>query len=108
MVNEVIVFSIKPRRMVEVMAVNPRLVRFGLAVRRLRTLVPVEGWGISRRRVGSAVAIDRLHRFGKKVFVWTVNQEDEMRRFADWGADGLITNHPDRALAVLRGTQAVR
>ncbi len=38
---------------------------------------------------------------GGRVNVWTVNDDRDVRRVADAGADVLITNYPDRALAVL-------
>jgi len=44
--------------------------------------------------------VERIHRNGWKLFVWTVNQPTEMQRLISWGVDGLITNHPDRALAL--------
>ena len=37
---------------------------------------------------------------GGLVHVWTVNDDREMRKVMDLGADILITNYPDRALAV--------
>ena len=42
-----------------------------------------------------------LQRAGWKVFVWTVNRAADMRRFADWGVDGIITNRPDVAKSCL-------
>jgi glycerophosphoryl diester phosphodiesterase len=35
------------------------------------------------------------------VVPWTVNQPADMARLVDWGVDGLITDYPDRARAVL-------
>jgi glycerophosphoryl diester phosphodiesterase len=102
MVREVIVFSIKPQRMVELMKANPTIPRFGLAVSKPRSHVPVRGWGVSRHLIRTRSDVAKLHRHGK-LFVWTVNQADEMRRLADWGVDGLITNHPDRARSNLCG-----
>lgn len=54
------------------------------------------------------IALDspRLIRLAKrlniKVHYWTINQEDEMRRLLQLGADGLITDYPDRAYKVMR------
>ena len=40
-------------------------------------------------------------RAGKKIIVWTVNQETKMKRFIKMGVDGLITDRPDRLQNVL-------
>jgi glycerophosphoryl diester phosphodiesterase len=46
--------------------------------------------------------IERAHRLGVKVHYWTINDEATMRRLIDLGADGIITDYPDRAVTVLR------
>lgn len=46
--------------------------------------------------------IKSAHAAGIKVNIWTVNSEDAMRRFISYGADGLITDCPDRVRKVLR------
>jgi glycerophosphoryl diester phosphodiesterase len=51
-------------------------------------------------RVVTPRLIERAHRLGLRVHVWTVNGEADMRRLLDWGVDGLITNRPDLALRV--------
>ena len=33
--------------------------------------------------------------------VWTVNETNDMQRMLDWGVDGIITDRPDRLLALL-------
>jgi glycerophosphoryl diester phosphodiesterase len=43
---------------------------------------------LSRELVGA------FHRDGYKVFTWTVNRPADMRRLADWGVDGLISDDP--------------
>ncbi len=101
MVDKVIVFSIKPQRMVELMHANRRIRRFGLAVTKLRSKVPVEGWGVSRKTLKQLANVERLRRRGK-VFVWTINRSVEMRKLKAWGVDGLITNRPDLAEVALR------
>ena len=35
------------------------------------------------------------HALGLKVVVWTVNTEADMRRFIEWGVDGIISDYPD-------------
>ncbi len=39
--------------------------------------------------------VSRLSGFGLTVFVWTVDDPSEMRRFIKMGVDGIITNRPD-------------
>jgi glycerophosphoryl diester phosphodiesterase len=36
--------------------------------------------------------VEVLHDGGRKVFVWTVNDERQMRRLADWGVDAIISD----------------
>ena len=40
--------------------------------------------------------IHELRNAGKKIFVWTVNQEAKMRQFAEWGVDGIISDDTKR------------
>jgi glycerophosphoryl diester phosphodiesterase len=59
---------------------------------------------------GLTLATPRLvrnaqHR-GLQVHLWTINEQPDMRRLLEMGADGLITDYPDRALQLLgRSTQ---
>lgn len=46
--------------------------------------------------------VNRAHGLGMKVHYWTVNDEATMRRLIELGADGLITDYPDRAMRVLQ------
>ena len=45
--------------------------------------------------------IAEIHKKGKKIFCWTVNDEEKMKRLIDMGVDGIITNHPDRLKVLL-------
>jgi len=42
--------------------------------------------------------LDIAHDNGMEVWIWTVNDEDEMQKLINMGIDGLITNFPDKAL----------
>jgi glycerophosphoryl diester phosphodiesterase len=56
-------------------------------------------------RVVSPRFVDSAHAARAVVQVWTVNDEDDMRRLLSWGVDGIITDRPDRAVAVLRSSR---
>jgi glycerophosphoryl diester phosphodiesterase len=45
----------------------------------------------------------RAKELGLAVVPWTVNAPETMAQLVDWGVDGLITDYPDRARAVLAG-----
>jgi len=107
MERAVIVFSLSVPRMKAFAEAAPRIARFGLvarnlrfSLRALRSTLEVSGVGLSRRLVTSPRVVDGIHQRGWKLFVWTVNRESEMEKLARWGVDGLITNHPDRALGL--------
>ena len=36
--------------------------------------------------------VEEIHAGGRKVFVWTVNDERQMRRLAEWGVDAIISD----------------
>lgn len=50
----------------------------------------------------SEAVISAAHRRGQRVNVWTVNQAQDMRRLLAHGVDGLITDDPLLALAVIQ------
>jgi len=49
--------------------------------------------------------IDDAHARGLKIFVYTVNQTEEMQELTKMGIDGFFTNYPDRGLAAIQGVQ---
>lgn len=42
----------------------------------------------------------RVHRLKRRVHVWTVNAEEDMRRLFGWGVDAIFTDDPQRAVRV--------
>jgi glycerophosphoryl diester phosphodiesterase len=102
----------------EIAAAAPSLPRaYLMGTRTLRPDVRLrESWPfLALRETGSAAwhpaaeipGLDRVlplvRRAGYKVNVWTVNDPAVMRRLADLGADGIITDKPDVLIDALSG-----
>jgi glycerophosphoryl diester phosphodiesterase len=43
-----------------------------------------------------------VHRLNRRVHVWTVNKEEDMRRLFKWGVDAIFTDDPQLAVKVRR------
>ncbi len=57
---------------------------------------------VSRKHVHlSRSEVERLQKRGVLVIPWTVNKPQAIQKMMDWGVDGIITDYPDRALALL-------
>ncbi|MBI3405604.1 MAG: hypothetical protein HY046_09125 [Acidobacteria bacterium] len=52
--------------------------------------------------------VQKAHSAGLQVITWTVNQADHMRALADAGVDGIMTDFPDRLVAVLNQANAAK
>jgi glycerophosphoryl diester phosphodiesterase len=52
-------------------------------------------------RLLSRDVVDRCHAAGIEVNTWTCDDPNRMRELIEWGIDGICTNVPDVALAVL-------
>ncbi len=61
----------------------------------------VEGVGLPSQYVDQRF-VDSAHERGLQVFVFTVNEAEEMRRIAALGVDALITDRPDLAQRTLQ------
>ena len=60
------------------------------------------GYVIPHISLLSPALLTELHEAGKNVIVWTVNREDEMRQYADWGVDGIVSDAPERLAKTVR------
>jgi glycerophosphoryl diester phosphodiesterase len=58
-------------------------------------------------QVVSKEFIETAHRLNLKVHVWTINETAEMQRLLEMGADGIMTDYPDRLLTLL-GRKSVK
>jgi glycerophosphoryl diester phosphodiesterase len=57
---------------------------------------------IPQYSMADAKLVSELHAAGKQVFVWTVNQEKEMRRMAELGVDAIISDDTQLLCRALR------
>lgn len=55
-----------------------------------------------RKKTVSEKLVGACHERGIQVYVWTVDEEDEMKKFVSWGADGIYTNRPGVLKDLLR------
>ncbi len=93
-----VVSSFRPRILLELRRLDPSIpvaliCESRRQLRRWREL-PID-YLIAHQSLASLRLIREIHEAGKKLFVWTVNRSAAMRRFAEWGADGLITDRTD-------------
>lgn len=49
--------------------------------------------------------IAACHEQGVEVYVWTVDEEDEMRKLISWGVDGIYSNKPGLLKELLRSAE---
>ncbi len=47
-----------------------------------------------RKRTASKKLVDACHENGIETYIWTVDEEEEMRKLISWGVDGIYTNKP--------------
>ncbi len=50
----------------------------------------------------TSALVDKAHHAGLQVVAWTVNEPEQMRRLITTGVDGIMTDFPDRLVAVLQ------
>jgi glycerophosphoryl diester phosphodiesterase len=67
--------------------------------------VPADAAQVPEYRSGLHVLaprfVDAAHNRNLEVHAWTINDDDDLQRMIDLGVDGIITDYPDRLLALL-------
>ena len=100
-----IVSSFLPE-VIEKLAALKAGIRLGLICESSRQLsrwkdLPIQAVMINRGLLSEKLVVE-LHSAGKQVFVWTVNNAREMKKFAAWGIDGLISDDTKLLAATFR------
>lgn len=54
----------------------------------------------------TAQQVQRVHKLKRKIIVWVVNTEEDLRRMHRWGVDGVMTDDPQLALKIARSSSA--
>ena len=49
--------------------------------------------------------VQRVHRLQRRIHVWTVNLEEDMRQLFQWNVDGIFTDDPQLAVRVRDGSK---
>jgi glycerophosphoryl diester phosphodiesterase len=57
---------------------------------------------IGPSRMVNAAFVRQAHAKGVRVHVWTINEEDDMKRLLDAGVDGIFTDDPKLLMSVLQ------
>jgi glycerophosphoryl diester phosphodiesterase len=107
MENQVLFCSFDPQALQRIQEKNPRIPTALILSKKWDFPEEVtEGKSYSllscRKSVLTPTNLLRAKQKGLKVFAWTLNTEEEMEQFLDWGIDGIITNYPDRLIKILR------
>jgi glycerophosphoryl diester phosphodiesterase len=107
MVGEVIFSSFYPSSLQRIKERDPRIWVALLYHREWNSLREVTGGRVFsvlnlRHSFLTREKIRRIHQEGMKVNTYTVNSEEEMEQFIGWGIDGIITNHPDKLIQILK------
>ena len=57
---------------------------------------------VARGDLITSAITEKAHRAGLQVVAWTINEVEQMRQMISAGVDGIITDYPDRLLALQR------
>jgi glycerophosphoryl diester phosphodiesterase len=52
-------------------------------------------WVVPQFGLTDGALVEQVHAAGKKIMVWTVNRVEDMRQFAAWGVDAIISDETE-------------
>ena len=116
MLDQVVVSSFSPEALTQMKTVDPAVITATLFNKELHTdRDPLEiiqevgsrGFNISGKRLTDAM-VERCHKHGFPVAVYTVNEPNELLLLMEMGVDAVFTDHPDLMIEVLgKGSNAL-
>jgi glycerophosphoryl diester phosphodiesterase len=105
MERDVAIMAFSQRTLQRAEALGPDLARVRLTRNRADTALSLrgnEGAALgARHRLLDRRLVQRCHRQGRAVLAWTADDEQDLRRLVNWGADAIVTNRPDRLASLL-------
>jgi glycerophosphoryl diester phosphodiesterase len=103
MAKQVMVMSLKPEGVKKLKAIRPSWKCGVLMSVSIGNIQKFEADFLAvNAKFASRSFVNRVHKAGKQVFVWTVDDASAMTVLMNRGVDGILTNRPSRAKEVLR------
>jgi glycerophosphoryl diester phosphodiesterase len=65
-------------------------------------------WVIPQFELVDQALIEEVHASGKKIMVWTVNRAEDIRRFAEWGVDAIISDETELLVHTMHASATPR
>jgi glycerophosphoryl diester phosphodiesterase len=59
-------------------------------------------WVIPQFKLSNQELVEVVHAAGKRIMVWTVNRAEDLREFANWGLDAIISDETELLIRSLR------
>lgn len=106
MAKQVMVMSLKPNRVAKFKTLEPD---WPCGVLMSVSVGDIQKFDVEFLAVNASFAsrhfVNRVHKAGKKIFVWTVNDPATMSTMMNRGVDGILTDRPELAKQVLATRQ---
>ena len=61
--------------------------------------IPMYFYGV---KIVTKSLVEHVHNLGKKIHIWTINNESEIKTLIDYGVDGIMTDRPKKLKDILQ------